>query len=329
MRIEQLHYLLELYRTRSFSKAAENVFITQPSLSTAISSLEEELGVKLFERLRSGVYPTPMGEEVVKIASELVNCEARIYEAVQAAQPPDKIRLMTIPAISFGVLLELMTQFQKDYPEVNLELKEFPPQIIIDSVVEKLTNVPGTFALVPIQEKTKDDVLAQLKRDHITNTPIYTENFVVHMAANHPLASQDQVTIEEFLAYPSIELNLLTKPIDNTAYNRLYMMGTSSNKRRLKERTHIEVDTLTHVKRLILSTGTHVVALPKLIGLGDRDYESGNIVWRPFADNTGLSIHYYLIHSSLYPLKPIEKDFLNAIIAYFQTIDITHYPSNH
>lgn len=317
MRIEQLHYLLELYRTRSFSKAAENVFITQPSLSTAISGLEDELGVKLFERLRSGVYPTPMGEAVVKIASELVNCEARIYEAVRAAQPPDKIRLMTIPAISFGVLLELMTSFQKDYPEVNLELKEFPPQIITDAVVDELTNVPGTFALVPIQPKTREEVLAQLARDNITSTHIFSDNFVAHMSGKHPLASKEVISIDDFLAYPSIELNLLTKTPDNTAYNRLYMMGNTVGRRRLKERTHIEVDSLAHVKHLMLSTGTHVVALPRLIASGDRDYESGDIIWRPFVNGDDLSVDYYLIYSSLYPLKPIEEGFLNAIVAYF------------
>lgn len=317
MRIEQLHYLLELYRTRSFSKAAENVFITQPSLSTAISGLEDELGVKLFERLRSGVYPTPMGEAVVKIASELVSCESRIYEVVQAAQPPDKIRLMTIPAISFGVLLKLMSSFQRECPEVNLELKEFPPQIITDSVVDELTNVPGTFALIPIQPKTREEVLTQLTGDNITCTHIFSDNFVAHMSANHPLANNKIIDIDDFLAYPSIELNLLTKPPDNTTYNRLYMMGTTASRRRLTERTHIEVDSLAHVKQLMLSTGTHVVALPTLIASGDRDYETGDIVLRPFVSADDLSVDYYLIYSSLYPLKPIEKGFLNAIVAYF------------
>ena len=73
MRLEQLYYLVEVNNTRSISLAAENLFITQPALSIAISNLEKELGVKLLERTKSGVYPTAQGQIAIELAQDILD----------------------------------------------------------------------------------------------------------------------------------------------------------------------------------------------------------------------------------------------------------------
>ena len=62
MRIEQLLYLSEIAKTHSISIAANNLFVSQPAISTAIKKLEEELDVTLFSRSKNGVFLTPIGE---------------------------------------------------------------------------------------------------------------------------------------------------------------------------------------------------------------------------------------------------------------------------
>lgn len=318
MRLEQLHYLLELYRTRSFSKAAEKVFITQPSLSTAISGLEEELGVRLFERTRSGIYPTPMGEAIVAIAQELVDCEMRIFKTAKESEPQDKIRLLTIPALSPGVLLEALRIFRKKYPDVNLLMHEYPPPTIIGEAVRPISDEPGTFCFASIPPKTKEAILAELEKSHIGACFAYRDTFVCHISKEHPLAEKKALSMEDILSYPGISLNLLTrKPIENTYY-KLHDIGLSGDIKKLRSNINIEVDTLASLKHLIMR-GDSLTILPRMIGYHDRDYIEGNIITRPLA-NLDIPIEYYILYSTHYPLKPMEIEFLEEVSRHFKDI---------
>ena len=68
MTLQQLEYVLAVYRSRNFAKAAEACDVTQPTLSSMIQKLEEELGVKIFDRRKQPVAPTPVGRLVVEQA---------------------------------------------------------------------------------------------------------------------------------------------------------------------------------------------------------------------------------------------------------------------
>ena len=72
MTIQQCIYALEIHNTGSFSEAARNLFVAQPSLSTSIRQLEEELGIKIFERSKTGAVLTEEGAEFVRYAAEIV-----------------------------------------------------------------------------------------------------------------------------------------------------------------------------------------------------------------------------------------------------------------
>lgn len=318
MRLEQLHYLIELYRTRSFSKAAENVFITQPSLSTAISSLEEELQVKLFERMRTGVYPTAMGEEIVQFARELIAYEQRIYETAKNAQPEERLRVLAIPAVSFGILLMVMSSFQKNHPNINFVLNEIAPKNILNESIRPLNNDPGTFAICALMPEGHHAIIEQLQYDHIESEQLYRDTFVCHMAKNHPLADKETLTMKDFLAYPGIDLSSPSGNPGNTIYTRLYSMSINEDYRRSRQNTHIQVDNLTSLKRLVIS-GNGISMMPKMIVQQDQDYLKGDIIMRPFSD-VEIYVDYYLLKSNLYPLKPIEEAFLKNIREYFSSL---------
>ena len=72
MRLEHFQYVVEIAHCKSMSKPSKKLYITQPSLSTAIQNLEEELGFQIFKRSASGVALTEKGEEFFKIADEMV-----------------------------------------------------------------------------------------------------------------------------------------------------------------------------------------------------------------------------------------------------------------
>lgn len=72
MRLEQLYYIVEVARQKSISKAAKNLYISQPSLSKAISQLENELDTPLFVRLQQGIIPTTTGELIIDKAQNIL-----------------------------------------------------------------------------------------------------------------------------------------------------------------------------------------------------------------------------------------------------------------
>lgn len=126
MTLDQLRYALELQKTRHFSKAAENCFITQPSLSIQIAKLEEELGVQLFIRTRAGVEITEHGEELLKQARITVDEAAKLPQMAQdlKGEIRGNFRLGIIPTLAPSLLPLFTAEFGKKYPHVHLFVTE-------------------------------------------------------------------------------------------------------------------------------------------------------------------------------------------------------------
>ncbi len=136
MRIEQLQYFVEVAQTKSFSHAADRLHISQPSISMAISNLEHELGVTLFERSRSGVKLTDTGKILAKKAQEILNnIEDFKSEARNESQLlSGKLTISAIPSICITFLPKALSAFKKKFPKVNIELKEEGTNKIIKEV---------------------------------------------------------------------------------------------------------------------------------------------------------------------------------------------------
>ena len=88
MTLTELRYIIAVARFRHFGKAAEACFVSQPTLSVGVCKLEEELGVRLFERSRSEVIITDIGEEIVRQAETVIRAAEVIEETAEAAQAP-------------------------------------------------------------------------------------------------------------------------------------------------------------------------------------------------------------------------------------------------
>ena len=88
MTIQQLQYILEVHRTGSISKAANNLYLAQPNLSNAIRSLEQELGFPVFIRSNKGIRPTEQGFLVLEEAGQMLESYERMLSAAASAARP-------------------------------------------------------------------------------------------------------------------------------------------------------------------------------------------------------------------------------------------------
>jgi LysR family transcriptional regulator, hydrogen peroxide-inducible genes activator len=124
--LNELRYIVAVAQERSFGRAAAKCFVSQPALSVAIQKLEDELGAPLFERGKSEVTVTPVGERIVEQAQRVLEEAARIREIAQAGrnQLVGVLRLGVIFTVAPYLLPDLIPALRARAPEMPLEIEE-------------------------------------------------------------------------------------------------------------------------------------------------------------------------------------------------------------
>lgn len=160
MTLTQLEYVVALDTYRHFVLASEKCFITQPTLSMQIQKLEEELGVKIFDRTKQPVIPTEIGEEIIAQARVVLR-EARLIKQTISEQQDSmvgELRIGIIPTLAPYLLPPLFKKMSEKYPDVQLVIKE----TITEDVIHELKNNRLDCGLVvtPLKDVSiKEDIL--------------------------------------------------------------------------------------------------------------------------------------------------------------------------
>ncbi len=170
MTITQLEYLVAVDTYRSFVTAAAHCFVTQPTLSMQLQKLEEEFGVKLFDRERQPVVPTDIGVEVIRQARIALTECARIPEIVQQQQQnmTGSLRLGVIPTLAPYLLPLFLPGFIERYPGVSLIVTE----LTTEEIIQRLRNGELDCGLLatPLHEKG------------LLENPLFYEPFVAYVS---------------------------------------------------------------------------------------------------------------------------------------------------
>ena len=136
MNIQQLEYIIALDTHRHFVKAAETCFVTQATLSTMVKKLEEELGVKIFDRSKLPIIPTETGKKIIAQAKNILQESHRLQEIVQEqkGKVTGELRIGIIPTLAPYLLPLFLNSFLKKYPELKLKISE----LTTDEIIHKL-----------------------------------------------------------------------------------------------------------------------------------------------------------------------------------------------
>jgi LysR family hydrogen peroxide-inducible transcriptional activator len=170
MTITQLEYVVAVATYKSFVSAAEKCFVTQPTLSMQIQKLEDELGVKVFDRNKHPIAVTSIGELIVAQARvALAECE-RINELIQVQQKmlSGTFRFAAIPTIAPNILPGLLENYAKSFPNMKLNVQEMET----DQIIMALHNNEVDAALVS----------TPLEKNGIKEYPLFYEPFVGYFA---------------------------------------------------------------------------------------------------------------------------------------------------
>jgi LysR family hydrogen peroxide-inducible transcriptional activator len=183
MQLQQLRYFCAVARTGSFTRAAEQEGIAQPSLSQQIAKLEEGLNTPLFERLGRSVQLTECGRALLPKAQEILRLLTDARAAVETSRSgiAGSIRLGCIPTITPYFLAPRIGEFAAKFPDVGIKLVED----VTTRLIEKLQGGALDFAIVALPVSNPDLVCSELFREPI----------LVGVSRDHPLAGQPQVDL--------------------------------------------------------------------------------------------------------------------------------------
>ncbi|HQQ97126.1 MAG TPA: LysR substrate-binding domain-containing protein [Cyclobacteriaceae bacterium] len=138
MTLTQLEYIVALDTYRHFVLASEKCFVTQPTLSMQIQKLEDELGVKIFDRSKQPVIPTEIGTSIITQARTILRESKMIAEIIndQKDSMTGELRIGIIPTLAPYLLPPLFQKIREKYPQLNLVVKE----TITEEVIHELKN---------------------------------------------------------------------------------------------------------------------------------------------------------------------------------------------
>lgn len=191
MNLDHLRYFLILSQEMHYSRAAQRLNISQSGLSHAIDSLEQELGVPLFQKsgrgIRLGRYGAillPHAQQITALADSCLHQFQTLREGVGT------LRLQTIPLLIVSTVTRLCRQFKETHPGCDFEFSTGMSSQVCQAVLQGEADVGFCSKIFPDPQLT---YAAILRRPTVAAVPL-----------DHPLAQQDTVTLEETLPYPHV-----------------------------------------------------------------------------------------------------------------------------
>jgi LysR family transcriptional regulator, hydrogen peroxide-inducible genes activator len=185
MTITQLHYVLAVAEHQNFTKAAQKVFVTQPTLSMQIQKLEEELDVLIFDRSKKPIELTETGRKIVLQARNIVNESDRIKDIVdqQKGFVGGLFRLGVIPTVMPTLLPMFLNNFIRRYPKVKLKIEELHTEAIIEQLQDG--HLDAAIAATP------------LDLPNIKEQVLYYEPFVGYIPQGHRLHRKEKIEVDD------------------------------------------------------------------------------------------------------------------------------------
>ncbi len=147
MNLKQIHFVLSVAETSSFSKAAKLCHATQPTLSNAISQVEDELGSKLFVRTTRKVSLTAFGEYMLPYFNQLSSSQQELKDAAYSFHHPEHslLRIGLSPLVDMKLVNQILLPYRRANPDINIFFKE----CLMDEMTERMQNQQIDFAIVP------------------------------------------------------------------------------------------------------------------------------------------------------------------------------------
>ena len=195
MTLKQLEAFVRIANNKSFTLAAKELFITQPTVSAYINNLEEELGARLFDRTTKEVQLSEEGDSIYLYAKEMLELADKIQSSFSVNEDENKLRQVVISTSSIpGQFLvpEILAAFKKKFPEVDFKVRETDSE----GVVEDITNHMADIGLAGTEINTNKCNFIPFYDDELI---LVTENSEKYRKIKETATNLDWIKNEDFI----------------------------------------------------------------------------------------------------------------------------------
>lgn len=284
MNIENIEAFVYINHYGSFNKAADVLYISQPTVTARIQSLERELDCRVFDRLGKQINLTDKGRQFLPYAQQILQVYQNGKHQIQSkGQIPDELRIGSTVSVSNYLMPQLLLHLKRKYPQVHFKLTTSST----DSLIEKL--------------KAKEIDLAFIRKvvnPAIQSFPFCEDPISLYVYAGHPLARQGRASIQEIR-----EETLVFFECGSLDWMRLHRVFES-----MEQPPDIvyQVDNLETAKKLVLRQAG-ICFLPALSV--QEEVEAGTLIRVDIAETEGISLR-----TSLISLNGENAEFIESLL---------------
>jgi DNA-binding transcriptional LysR family regulator len=228
MDLDQLHTFLEIVRLKSFSKAAQTCFRTQPAISAQVRQLEQELNTALFERLGTKIALTPAGHILADYAEQILALRRRAQDTINELErvPRGELIIAANEATCIYVLPRVFYEYKKQFPNVQILVDRSFGARVVDAVVDNQAD----FGITPLPVKEKRLEVVRIHSDEIKAV----------VPIGHPLTAKRRIVPEDLVDHPLLlpkagatrgRLNAWLEPVEDSIIISMELDSTEMIKR--------------------------------------------------------------------------------------------------
>ncbi len=272
LEIIQLKQFVALARTRNFTRAAEELNLSQPALSRSIQKLEEQVAQPLFERKPREVILTDLGELLLERAKEILRTVEDTLSLLRDEGQQGRIHLGIIPTIAPYFLPELLRRFAESFPQISVVVEESPTE----DLVRKCNHGEIDLAILalPVYDQ------------YLECEELFEEELLLCVAPDHELLQAEKVTVAEVVEYPFILLNETHCLSENVeAFCRRQLLQTVQIKRISQLATVQELVALGHGVSIIPQMASALDSSQRCVYrsfTGERPSRAVAMIWNPY-----------------------------------------------
>ena len=293
MNLKQLEAFVRVAETKSFSAAAKMLFLTQPTVSAHIASLERELNTCLLIRNTKGVALSESGKELYAYAEQMLELEQKIRErfGLTGRQPGSVLRIAASTIPSLYLLPDIMARFRKEYPEEQLKLFETDSSGVVEMILSHKADVGFTGTV--------------LEKGSCTYIPFYQDELVVLTPSSERYRARKNDDIVSWI-------------LEETVILREEGSGTRKEALRLLVQTGVDISKLNvaammenqeTIKRSV-GSGMGISILSKLAA--KEEIDSGKLLAFPLGE-TGGKRNINVVYDAGYPSLPAADKFIKTV----------------
>jgi DNA-binding transcriptional LysR family regulator len=291
----QLEAFVQVANQRSFSRAAEALFLTQPSVTARIQALERDLGERLFERSGRGIRLTEVGECFLPHAERVLQALNAGRDAIDSLRNlhSGSLVLASATTVSTYVLPGLLKTFRARYPRIEVSVRTGRSEQVLQML---------------LQDEAQVGLVRAVYHQDIETKGLIEDELVLVANNSHELLGAGSVTVEQLGDHPFIFFDR------NSSY---YSLAQGMFRQHgVVPRTQMELDSMEATKKMV-EEGLGIAMLPK-VAL-DRELKDGSLREIAIADMPNPTRQIALISRRSRPLGPVAQAFVDIVTEIFNS----------